>query len=90
MSARKRSHVRESVSLYDAKTRLSTLVDRAAKGEEFMITKSGKPKALIVPLEDTRALRVPGQGKGKWHVAANFDAPLPESVLQDFGAPVDE
>ncbi len=90
MPARKRSHVRETVSLYDAKTRLSALVEQVARGGEIMITKSGKPKALLVPLEDTRALRVPGRGKGKWHVSANFDAPLPGDVLDAFGAPADE
>jgi prevent-host-death family protein len=36
------------VSLYDAKTRLSALVDRAAGGEEIVITKNGAPKAKIV------------------------------------------
>jgi prevent-host-death family protein len=87
MAAKKQSRVRETVSLYDAKTRLSALIEQVAQGGEVMITKSGKPKALLVPLEDTLPLRVPGRGKGKWHVGANFDAPLPAEVLADFGAP---
>ena len=33
--------VRETVSLYEAKTQLSRLVDRAAAGEEIVISKSG-------------------------------------------------
>ena len=33
----------ETVSLYDAKTHLSQLVERAAEGEEIMISKNGKP-----------------------------------------------
>ena len=32
------------VSLYDAKTHLSELVERAAGGEEIVITKAGKPE----------------------------------------------
>ena len=36
------------------------LVERAAAGEEIVIAKSGRPRARLVPLEDTRALRVPG------------------------------
>ena len=76
--------VRETVTLYDAKTHLSRLVDRAAAGEEIIIAKSGRPRARLVPLEDTRALRVSGKGKGRWRVGRNFDAPLPPEVLDDF------
>jgi hypothetical protein len=37
-----------------------------------------------VPLEETRPLRVPGKGKGKWRVGKDFDAPLPDGVVRDF------
>lgn len=80
---RKRA-VRETVSLYEAKTQLSRLVDRAAAGEEIVIAKSGRPRARLVPLEDTRPLRVPGKGKGRWRVGRDFDAPLPDDVVTDF------
>jgi prevent-host-death family protein len=35
------------VNLYEAKTQLSSLVDRAAKGEEIVIAKAGKPMARL-------------------------------------------
>lgn len=76
--------VRETVSLYEAKTQLSRLVDRAAAGEEIVIAKSGRPRARLVPLEDTRALRVSGKGKGRWRVGKDFDAPLPDDLLDRF------
>jgi prevent-host-death family protein len=76
--------IREAVSLYTAKTLLSSLVDRAAAGEEIIIMKSGEPLARLVPMEDRRSKRVPGKGKGAWQVGPDFDAPLPESVLRDF------
>ena len=76
--------VRETVSLYQAKTHLSRLVDRAAAGEEIVIAKSGRPLARLVPMEDTRPLRVPGKGKGRWKVGKNFDAPLPADLLAEF------
>jgi prevent-host-death family protein len=76
--------VRETVSLYEAKTHLSRLVERAAEGDEIIISKSGRPRARLVPLESTRALRVPGKGKGKWHVRKDFDAPLPDELIRDF------
>jgi prevent-host-death family protein len=81
--ARKRA-VRETVSLYEAKTQLSQLVERAAAGEEIVIAKSGRPRARLVPLEDTRALRVPGKGKGRWRLRKDFDAQLPEEVIREF------
>jgi prevent-host-death family protein len=81
---RKRAQVRETVSLYDAKTQLSELVERAARGEEIIIAKSGKPRAILAPLHDVRPLRVPGKGRGKWHLKRSFDAPLPEDTLGDF------
>jgi prevent-host-death family protein len=81
--ARKRA-VRETVSLYEAKTQLSQLVERAAAGEEIVIAKSGRPRARLVPLEDTRALRVPGKGKGRWRLRKDFDAPLPAEVIREF------
>jgi len=76
--------VRETVSLYEAKTNLSRLVERAAAGEEIVIAKSGRPRARLVPLEDTRGLRVAGKGKGGWRVRRDFDAPLPDDVISGF------
>jgi prevent-host-death family protein len=39
----------ESVGSFEAKTHLPQLLDRAAKGEEFTITKHGKPVARLIP-----------------------------------------
>ncbi len=76
--------VRETVSLYDAKTHLSSLVERAAEGEEIVISKSGKPKARLVPLDDVRPQRRPGQGRGCWTLREDFDAPLPDDLIAAF------
>ncbi len=70
------------INLYDAKTRLSELVDRAAAGEEVIIAKAGKPMARLVPLRVRE--RVPGRGKGLVRIAPDFDAPLPDDILRDF------
>jgi prevent-host-death family protein len=88
MAPRKKARrVRETVSLYEAKTHLSELVDQAAQGREIIIAKSGKPKARLVPLapKDTRRLRKPGRGKGRGWIAPDFDAPLPPEILRLFG-----
>jgi prevent-host-death family protein len=40
------------VNLYEAKTQLSSLVERAAKGEEIIIAKAGKPLARLSALQE--------------------------------------
>lgn len=75
------------VNLYDAKTRLSQLVDRAAAGEEIVIAKGGRPLARLVPL--ARARSGPRRLGGWDHlieVKPDFDAPLPDDVAAAFGA----
>lgn len=74
------------VNLYEAKTKLSSLVERAAAGEEIIIAKAGKPRARLVPLEAARPSRKPGRGKGKTRILADFDDPLPEDIAVPFGA----
>jgi prevent-host-death family protein len=75
------------VNLYEAKTQLSSLVERAAKGEEIVIAKAGKPMArLVAPAPQLGLPRKPGGNFMKiTYIADDFDAPLPEDVLQDFG-----
>jgi prevent-host-death family protein len=71
-------------NLYEAKTRLSNLIDRAAKGEEIVIAKSGVPLAKLVPLPKSKAKRKPGGWEGKIRVSDDFDAPLPDSIQSAF------
>jgi prevent-host-death family protein len=51
------------VNIYDAKTQLSRLVDRAAAGEDILIARAGKPVARLVALEGA-APRQPGLLRG--------------------------
>ena len=85
MATGKKIIVRETVSLYEAKTNLSALVERVAQGAQIVIAKSGKPKALLVPLDEVHPLRRPGRGRGGWRVGPDFDAPLPEDMLGALG-----
>jgi prevent-host-death family protein len=71
------------VSLYEAKTQLSALVEEAAAGTEIIIAKNGRPRAKLVPIRDAFRRR-PGRAKGKIWLAADFDAPLPPDVLAGF------
>ncbi len=71
-------------NLYQAKSSLSRLVDRAAAGEEIVIAKAGKPQAKLVPLAKASKNRQPGGWEGRVHVADDFDEPLPEEIQAAF------
>ena len=49
----------ETINIHEAKTQLSRLVEKAAKGESFIIAKAGKPMVKVVPLD------APGPDKQK-------------------------
>jgi prevent-host-death family protein len=66
------------IGLYEAKTQLSALVDRAAAGEEIVIAKNGVPRARLVAIPRSGEWRVP--------VGPMVDPPLPD----DFNEPPEE
>ncbi|MDE2583612.1 MAG: type II toxin-antitoxin system prevent-host-death family antitoxin [Rhodospirillales bacterium] len=66
----------ETVNIYDAKTQLSRLVDRAAAGEEIVIARAGRPLARLVAL-DGPAPREPGLLRG---------LAVPEALFAPLGA----
>ena len=74
----------EMVSLYEAKTRLSHLVDRALRGHEVVITRHGRPVARLVAATVPGRPRRLGALRGKIRVAADFDAPLPPKLMALF------
>jgi len=74
------------VNTHDAKTNLSRLLDEVQKGEEVVIARGNKPMARLVPVSAKRPVRKPGYLKGKIKVAADFDAPLPEDLIDAFKA----
>jgi prevent-host-death family protein len=74
----------ETVNIYDAKTRLSQLVDKAAGGEDVVVSRNGKPIVRITRLESTKRRIRFGLLKGKLSIAEDFDAPLPQEVLEAF------
>ncbi len=71
-------------NLYDAKSALSRLVDRAAAGEEIIIAKAGSPRAKLVPVKMARARRKPGGWEGRVRMRKDFDAPLPKALRAAF------
>jgi prevent-host-death family protein len=73
------------INLYEAKTNLPTLVDRAVGGEDIVLCHNGKPLVRLVPyVEQTKSFRKLGQLAGRIQIPEDFDAPLPEEVLAAF------
>jgi prevent-host-death family protein len=71
----------ETVNVHVAKTQLSSLLDRVARGEEIVIAKAGKPIARLVPLAPMeRPL-----GFVQATIDASFFEPLPEEELAAWG-----
>jgi prevent-host-death family protein len=68
-------------NMHEAKTQLSQLVERALMGEEIVIARKGKPVVRLTPLEETQR-RPFGLYEGKIWVSDDFDAPIPEDLLE--------
>ena len=66
------------VNLYEAKTRLSALVEQAAAGDEIIIAKNGAPRAKLVSIPHADGPRTPARAMGVTYIADDFDAPDPE------------
>ena len=64
-----------TINLYEAKTQLSTLVERAAAGEEIVIAKNGVARARLVPLAARAGPRRPVNALRISRIADDFDAP---------------
>lgn len=73
-----------TINIHAAKTQFSRLVDAAAAGEEIIIAKSGKPVARLGPLTSHKTKRKLGTLAGKLRIPEDFDAPLPDEVLDEF------
>jgi prevent-host-death family protein len=74
-----------AVNVHEAKTHLSRLLEQALAGEEVIIMRSGRPLVKLTPVSSAPRPRVIGSGKGDFVVPADFDAPLPDELLDAFG-----
>lgn len=77
-----------SMSVEEAKTELPYLIQRAAAGEDVLISDHGRPVAKIVSVlaEEPEELtpRQLGTMRGKIWIADDFDAPLPPDLQAAF------
>lgn len=61
------------VNIYEAKTHLSDLVERAASGEDIIIAKAGSPRVRLVAIQAPRRPRSPGGWEERVQLASDFD-----------------
>jgi len=72
----------EEIGAFEAKTRLSELLERVSRGQVYRITKRGRPIAELRPIEGAAGRPRFGSDRGRVVIAEDFDAPLGE--MQDY------
>jgi prevent-host-death family protein len=70
-----------TVSVREAKTHLSRLLQQVEAGEEVVITRAGEPVAYLVAVGHRRP-RQAGRLKNAIDIGEDFDAPLPDSFTR--------
>ncbi len=71
--------------MHEAKTQLSRLVDKAAKGESFVIAKAGKPMVKVTALDAPRVSTRLGFMAGEISVPPDFDRMGEAEIERIFG-----
>ena len=74
-----------TVNMHEAKTHLSRLVDRAAKGEPFIIAKAGKPLVKVSAIDAPAEPRRIGFLQGEIDVPDDFDRMGEREIAALFG-----
>ena len=75
----------ETVNIHEAKTQLSKLVDRAARGESFVIAKAGRPMVKVAALDAPAAPKRLGFMAGEIAVPDDFDRMGEAEIAALFG-----
>ena len=73
-----------TVTIPEASQQFSQLMGRVLLGEEIIICENGIAVATIAPSKKNRNPRVAGQDKGKIFISPDFNAPLPDDILNEF------
>lgn len=78
-----------TVTIHQAKTNLSKLIEKACAGEEIIIARGSDPVARLVPLKTDKVKmktrRQFGFLKGRLHVGPEFFEPISDDELEAWG-----
>ena len=74
----------KKVNIYEAKTRLSQLVEEVASGQDIVIARAGRPVARLTRLSGASRKRRLGVLDGQFRIPDDFNRPLPDDVLRSF------
>jgi prevent-host-death family protein len=74
----------QQVNIHEAKTQLSRLIELTQTGQEFIIAKAGKPVARLTSISCGKPPRRLGLLDGQIRVPDDFNATLPETILDAF------
>jgi prevent-host-death family protein len=72
-----------TVNVYEAKTKLSSLLAEVETGGEIVIARAGRPIARLVKIGAVAGRRQPGAWRGRVHIHDDFDE-LPRDVARAF------
>ena len=73
------------VDIHEAETRLPQLVQRALAGEKILLANDKDPVIQLTPIQPRSSRPVVfGAWKGKGWIADDFDAALPDDLLDAF------
>ena len=78
-----------TVNVYEAKTRLSALLNLVEAGEEIIIARNGRPIARLAPLTSTVPNRMPGAWQGQIHIADDFDEFTDQDAADWYDGPIE-
>ena len=73
-----------TVNLHEAKTHLSRLVDQAARGEDFIIAKAGKPMVRVVAVQPVNGRRALGSLAGAHSIPLDIKSGFAQDIESMF------
>ena len=76
----------ETVNIHQAKTHLSRLIEKAAKGEPFIIAKAGKPMVKVTAIEEAhnKVVRRIGFMDGEGVIPDDIKTPFKDEIEDIF------
>ncbi|MEA5552629.1 type II toxin-antitoxin system Phd/YefM family antitoxin [Anabaena cylindrica UHCC 0172] len=79
-----------SLEIPEGQAEFAELLRRVREGEEVIISQAGTPIARIIPISEQILSRIPGLDRGKVIISSDFDALLPDDILNAFINPTEE